>query len=328
MRRGSAGLDTALGMCFTLPVVSIPKIPEVPEEQRTGVVVQLLELCHRLLELVQALRDEIAQLKGQKPKPKIKPSTLEKGAGRKERGNPPGEGKRAGSEKRRKTAELRIHETKVVKPDEVPAGSRFKGYEDFTVQELVIRAHNTVYRRERWLTPSGATVLGKLPAGASSGHFGSTLVAYILQQYYHGHVTQPLLLEELLDLEFDISAGQLNRILTEGKDGFHAEKAAILSAGIEVSSYIHVDDTSARHEGRNGYCTHIGNEWFAWFESTESKSRINFLRLLRGQHSDYVLSDEALEYMGAQKLPKPLLEDLAADAFQAFFHRINFPGKL
>ena len=44
-----------------------------------------------------------------------------------------------------------------------------------------------------------------------------------------------------------------------------------------MSSQIHVDDTGARHNGRNGVCTHIGNEWFAYFESTESKSRINFL---------------------------------------------------
>ena len=43
------------------------------------------------------------------------------------------------------------------------------------------------------------------------------------------------------------------------------------------SSYVNVDDTGARHNGKNGYCTHVGNEDFAWFESTESKSRINFL---------------------------------------------------
>jgi hypothetical protein len=72
-----------------------------------------------------------------------------------------------------------------------------------------------------------------------------------------------------------------------------------------------VDDTSARHQGRNGFCTHIGNELFAWFESTESKSRINFLTLLRGKHSDYVLNSDALEYMRQNKLPKAQQEQLA-----------------
>jgi hypothetical protein len=77
----------------------------------------------------------------------------------------------------------------------------------------------------------------------------------------------------------DISAGQLNRILVEDKDTYHAEKLQILRVGLEVSSYINTDDTSARHQGVNCYCTHIGNEWFAWFETTSRKNRINFLEL-------------------------------------------------
>ena len=43
-----------------------------------------------------------------------------------------------------------------------------------------------------------------------------------------------------------------------------------------------MDDTGARHEGKNGYCTAIGNDLFAYFESTDSKSRLNFLKVLRG----------------------------------------------
>ena len=63
-------------------------------------------------------------------------------------------------------------------------------------------------------------------------------------------------------------------------------------------------DTSARHQGVNSYCTHIGNEWFAWFETTPRKNRINFLKLLRGQRTDYVLNSEALTYMSEHKLPQ------------------------
>ena len=55
----------------------------------------------------------------------------------------------------------------------------------------------------------------------------------------------------------------------------------MLPAGLEVSTYVQVDDTGARHQGRNGYCTHIGNDLFATFESTDSKSRLNFLEVLR-----------------------------------------------
>jgi len=74
-------------------------------------------------------------------------------------------------------------------------------------------------------------------------------------------------------------------------DVFHDEKDQLLQTGLSVSQYVHTDDTSARHDGKSGYCTHIGNELFAWFSSTESKSRINFLSCL-GQVSaqSYVLN--------------------------------------
>jgi len=132
-------------------------------------------------------------------------------------------------------------------------------------------------------------------------------MSYILYQYHHCHVTQPLLLEQLWEWGVDISSGQLNRILTEDNDLFHKEKDAILSEGLKVSGYINVDDTGARHDGKNGYCTHIGNELFAWFESTESKSRINFLELLRAGQMDYVINEDALEYMNNQGLAKSIL---------------------
>ena len=65
-----------------------------------------------------------------------------------------------------------------------------------------------------------------------------------------------------------------------------------------------MDDTGARHNGKNGYCTHIDNEFFAWFESTDSKSRINFLKLLRAGKLDYILNDDAFQYMIDEHLPK------------------------
>ena len=43
---------------------------------------------------------------------------------------------------------------------------------------------------------------------------------------------------------------------------------------------------------------------FAWFQSTESKSRINFLELLRAGQTDYVINEDALEYMNNQGLAK------------------------
>jgi hypothetical protein len=293
------------------------KIPDIRDEERTPLVVALLAIIQVQHEQIQALKDETARLKGETPRPTIKPSTLEPGPGSKAKERDTARGKRPGSAKRSKRGELEIHETVVLKAERVPAGSTFKGYQDYTVQGVVLKAHTILYRRERWETPAGESIVAPLPhqvQALGGGHFDHSLIGFVLYQSHHAQVTQPLIREQLRELGIDISAGQVNRIITEGHDGFHAEKDAILPAGLAVSGYVNVDDTGARHKGKNGYCTHIGNELFAWFQSTESKSRINFLELLRGGHADYVLTAEAIEYMRANTLPKAQLERLAGDA--------------
>jgi hypothetical protein len=264
----------------------------------------LREEHHRLREENQALRDEVARLKGQKGKPSIGPSRL----------HPRKRRKRRGRRRRGRVGPLRIDRTEAVKAKDVPEGSRFKGYADFDVQELLIKTERIRYRLEKWRTPSGELVTAELPAAVTGGgHFGVTMRSFILYQYYHALVTEPLLLEQLHEYGVVISSGQLHALIVEGKEQFHREKDEILEMGLRVSRHIHVDDTGARHQGKNGYCTHLGNEWFAWFESTQSKSRINFLQLLRGGHVDYVLNGVALEYMAGHKLPHSVLSRLATD---------------
>jgi len=289
---------------------------KIPEEQKTPLVTRLLHAVQQLLKEIQQLKDEVARLKQHKGKPKIPPSRLEKDP-REQASKKNSNAKRPGSRKRSKTKDLIIHETIPVAPQEIPPGSTRAGYDDYMVQGLRIELHNVCYRLECWRTPEGELIKGELPDSVE-GHFSAELRGFALQQHYHCHVTQPLLLEELRDRGVDISSGQVSRILTERNDAFHREKADVLGAGLDVSDYIHVDDTGARHAGKNGYCTHIGNDLFAWFESTGSKSRVNFLELLRKEHGDYVINDDALEYIQRPSFPQPLLARLATDANKHF----------
>jgi hypothetical protein len=283
--------------------VKIPKLEDIPPEFVNPVILQLLEVIQQLLEENRILRDEIARLKQLPPRPKIQPSAMEHP---REKGKKGKRGKR-GLRPRIVTVQETVH----VKPEGVPPGSRFKGYQDFTVQDIEIKSHNTLYRLERWITPSGEAMIGKLPSGIT-GHYGPTLVTYILHQHYHARVTQPLLLEELREWGIEISSGELSNILTQNKEKFHAEKEEVLAVGMRVSSYLHVDDTGARHKGKTGYCTYIGNELFAYFASTESKSRINFLELLRAGRDEYELNEDALAYMQEFKLSRVFLRRLGA----------------
>jgi hypothetical protein len=292
-------------------------LPEIPLEQRTPLVEALLAIIcaqqdriRQLEETVQQLRDEIAILKGQKPRPKIAPSVLEQPLPP----PPPTDGekkKRPGSDKKPKNALLTITQERRIAFPDPPAGSVSKGFEEYIVQDLVIRPEVTRYLRERIVTPDGQSLLAPLPADVLPGqHFGTTLISHILYQYHHNHVTQPLLQDELDQLGIVISAGQINRILTEDKQIFHEEKAELLTAGLTTANYIQVDDTGARHQGKNGYCTQIGNEFFAYFESTDSKSRLNFLQVLRGEHRDYVINEVATAYWKKYELAAATIASL------------------
>jgi hypothetical protein len=105
--------------------------------------------------------------------------------------------------------------------------------------------------------------------------------------------------------------------LTENKDFFHQEKAEVLAVGLAESSFIGTDDTGARHQGKNGYCTVICNDLFAYFESTDNKSRLNFLQVLQGAQRDYALNETTLAYWERQKLPAALRAQLT-EGPQAF----------
>src|SRR4029077_5887859 len=83
------------------------------------------------------------------------------------------------------------------------------------------------------------------------------------------------------------------------------EARDVLRAGLVSAAWITVDDTGARHKAANGFCTQIGNAHFAWFGTTSSKSRLNFLALLRAGYDDYVINAEALAYMRERALAAP-----------------------
>jgi len=297
----------------TEPTVWIGSLAIPPAEQ-TPLVLALVEIIQRQEVEIKALRDEIHKLKGTTQRPKIEPSRLL---------NPPkgklgkSGGKRPGSQKRFKTGELPIHRDLPLVIEGLPEGTRIEGYRDFIVQDLKIAALNTRYRRTVYRLPDGTLQVAALPADVS-GHFGVELQQFILYQVHQTHVSHARLLEQLHEYGLDISAGQLNAILLEGHEGFHAEKDALLPTAREVSGVLHTDDTSARHRGQNAVCTHFGNEFFASFHTTDSKSRLNFLQLLCQPEERYSLNEEmlmCLELSGASQALQKRLGDLEEAAY-------------
>lgn len=266
-----------------------------------------------LKQAVADLRAEIAHLKGVKGKPDLKPAAKPSGM---EAGTTP-TGKRRVRRRGRagKVSKTVACEDRILSVA-VPEGARFKGYEDFTVQELELRARRIRFRRERWLTPEGECVVAPLPAGITS-HLGPELQRFVLFQYHRGQTTIPRLVALLGDLGLDVSKRQVVRLLTR-RAALLAEADAVLRAGLETASWISADDTGARHQAANGVCTQLGDDRFTAFVTTASKSRLNFLEILRAGHGDYVVNEAALAYMRQRGVPLGAIERLAAHPDRRF----------
>ncbi len=308
----------SLGVCPK----STREIPGLGLEELKALLVQALEENARLKAENAELREEIARLKGLKGRPKLRPSGMESADASRKAGRQGGRSAKRGA--------LAHDETRILKPDSLPEGARFKGYEDFIVQDIVIMPWTIRYRRERWLLASGETVLAALPKGVSS-HFGPELKRFVLSQYHQGQVTIPRLTAQLTGLGIAISKRQIVRLLSSKQDAFLKETMDVLRAGLSSASWLTVDDTGARHKARNGFCTHIGNDCFAFFATTGSKSRMNFLELLRAGRDDYVINDAALAFMREHKLPQATIARFGdreqrfagRDAFMAHLQRLG-----
>src|SRR5215218_8845668 len=209
----------------------------------------------------------------------------------------------------------------------VPPGSRFRGYQDFLVQDLVLRTEAVRYRRERWLTPEGRLVVAPLPGGVE-GHSGPELRRFVLAQYHQGQTTVPRLVAQLRAVGIAISKRQVVRLLIGDQQPFLDESQDVLRAGLTQAAWITADDTGARHKAANGTCTRVGNDHFAWFGTTASKSRLNFLGLLRAGYPDYAINAEALAYMRERALAGPLIERLATHPEHTFPDRAAWQAHL
>jgi hypothetical protein len=108
--------------------------------------------------------------------------------------------------------ELVVHEEHVLALA-APPGSRFKGHEGVVVRELRLAPRVIRYRRQRWLTPDGRTLVAPLPAGVLA-RSGPELRRFVLLQHHQGQVTAERITACLNGLGLVISKRQVVRLLT------------------------------------------------------------------------------------------------------------------
>jgi hypothetical protein len=285
-------------------------LSHIPDQRTRDLIVRLLNLVETVstdLRAAQAeiqrLRDENNRLKGEQGKPTIKPNTSP--------GAPPDHSSEAERRtpqvwgKRTKNATIAIDREHIlsVDPATLPPDAEFKGYEDVTVQDVVLQTDNVCFRKEKYYAPStGQTYLAPLPAGYA-GAFGPGIKALTLVFYYACQMSEPKILEFFQHVGVRISDGTVSNLLIKDQAAFHAEQDAAYLAGLRSSPWQHLDDTATRVNGQNQHCHIVCNPLHTTFRTTPGKDRLTIIDVLgNGQPRTFRLDDDALAYLDASGL--------------------------
>jgi hypothetical protein len=311
-------------------------LSNIQDENARQLIVRLLNLVEAVstdLRNAQAeterLRDEINRLKGEQGKPKIKANTPKPPAqnysSEKERRKPKPRQKQAKKEK----LEIHREQTLTVDKASLPPDAEFKGYEDVVVQDVLFRADNVCFHKEKyWASSLGQTFLASLPLGYE-GEFGPGLKALTVTLYFGGGMTERKILALYKDMGIQISAGQLSNFLVKDQDEFHAEKDEVCEAGLKSSPFQHIDQTGTRVDGENQHCTIVCNALYTSYNTTPNKDRLSVLDALRnGRARRFRLNEESLAYLESVPLSKAMRTWLSAECSDQDWDEATFVARL
>ena len=282
-------------------------LSSIADERARQLVQQLLNVLEDVMADLRAaqaenqrLRDELNRLKGEQGAPAIKANTPQ----------PPPKDPSSEQERRkpktwskgRKTDRIAIDREPVVQvdPTHLPSEAVFKGYEDVVVQDVIFRTDNVLFHKEKFYSPSQhQTYLASLPPGYC-GQFGPGLKSLALVLYFGAQMSEPKVAELLRSVGVQISDGQVSNLLIKGQAPFHAEKEALYQAGLASSPWQHLDDTSTRVNGQNGYCHIVCNPLYTAYFTTAAKDRLTIIDVLTNHRPRrFLVNAEALGFMEA-----------------------------
>lgn len=242
------------------------------------------------------LEDEISRLKGEKPKPEIKPTSTKDL-------NPPHKKKH---QKKQKKAELEVDERIEVDVDKsvLPPDAKFIGKRTVIIQEMEIRRRNLEFVISRyWSAELDRVIEGEVPAEFKGSEFGPQLRSYIIYQYYKNRVPHAKIISNLKDWGIDISAGTLVNILNKVDTTFEEDLRSAQSSALKRSSRVHIDETGAKFNGQRAYTFVASNDYYTRFTTAFEKNRWISVGALLGQES-YTITKDAIKFI-AKHLKKP-----------------------
>ncbi len=284
------------------------------EELRTichlllNMVEELVESNRKLTLEVQDLRDEVNLLKGEKAKPKFKPKAPADDHSSEDERKPTDNADK-GRKAKGKKHKITITRKSVCPVDksQLPVDAVFKGYQSVIIQDIIISTDNVEFKKEVYYSPSlGRNFTGQLPDGYT-GDYGPNIKALILSLHNASNMTESAIVEFLTTHGVLISSASVARIIVGGYTQFKDEKAAIIEAGLSVTTFQHIDDTGAKVDGKQHYSHVLCNQFYTAYFTRPDKSRLTLLEILSGGKLTFRFDDLAYELMANMKLPQKAL---------------------
>lgn len=239
--------------------------------------------------------DEIRRLKGEQPKPKIKPVTSKELEPKKKKKH----------KKNSKIDKIEIDEEVIIDIAEgLPKDAKFIGEREVIIQDIRFERRNICFKIQRYYSEiEGRTFEGEIPEGFKGFEFGPSLRSFVLYQYYQNRVPHRKIKSMLDDLGIRVSSGTISSILNKLDEEFEedldsAEKSALIKNNVGF-----LDETGAKFNGQAAYTFGFSNEYFTRY-TTSLRKRKEDARAALGKEQErlkFLITDDGTNLQGLRK---------------------------
>lgn len=298
------------------------KIKVLADQQKTLTPLEemLLNFCELLLEItaeqaaeIQALKNEINILKGEQGQPNVRKQTNgqkknHSSESNRKKGKKPKSGKKKGSKKSKAKPDTTVKLE--MKRDSLPPDAVKDGVKETLIQDVQITTNNTLFIRQMYYSNAeNKYYLTPLPTGYE-GEYGPVIKSWSNVLYSANEMTTENITQLFNTAGVLVSKTTVSKFIVEHGKSMEPEKIAITKAGLQSTSYQHLDDTAGRESGKNRHVNVLGNELFSVYFTLAHKDRLSIIKMLSLNDLKFSVNATAFAIMDMMNVPASIIDSL------------------
>ena len=307
------------------------KIEALAEQQQTLTPLEemLLNSCELLLEInaeqaaeIQALKNEINILKGEQGKANVRKQTKRQtkhhsSENNRKKGKKSKSGKKKGSKKSQAKPDNVIKLD--MKPDQLPPDAVKDGVKKTLIQDIKITTDNTLFVRQMYYSNAENKYYTTPSPTGYDGEYGPSLKSWSNVLYSANEMTIENITQLFNTAGIFVSKSTVLKFILEHGKSMHNEKIEVAKAGLQSTSYQHLDDTSGRELGKNRHVNVFGNELFSAYFTLAHKDRLSIIKMLSLDYLKFAINPIAFSIMEMMNVPDHIIDSFQAHTTLEFF---------